>query len=128
MGPGLGLIPGYGGTQRLPRLVGRGAALELILTGDPIDAERALELGLVNGVVADGELAGESRRLLDRVLERSPTALRRALEAVEQGLSMPLDDGLELESALFGLSFATDDMREGTSAFLEKRQPQFKGR
>ncbi|MBI5369416.1 MAG: enoyl-CoA hydratase/isomerase family protein [Planctomycetes bacterium] len=123
----LGLIPGYGGTQRLARIVGRGRALELILTGDRIDAVEAHRIGLVNKVVAAGELAATAEALARRMLANGPVALRLALEAVDRGLELPLEDGLNLEANLFGLCATTDDMVEGTNAFLEKRKAKFLG-
>jgi len=125
---GLGIIPGYGGTQRLARLVGAGRALELILTGDPIDAREAHRIGLVNRVVPQAELAAAVEILARTLLTRGPAALRFAMQAVNEGLQMTLEEGLSMEAALFGLSCATEDMREGTRAFVEKRKPVFKGR
>jgi enoyl-CoA hydratase len=124
----LGIIPGYGGTQRLARLVGAGRALELILTGEPIDAREAHRIGLVNRVVPQAELAAAVETLARTLLTRGPAALRFALQAVHEGLQMTLEEGLSMEAALFGLSCATEDMREGTRAFVEKRKPVFKGR
>ena len=124
----LGLPAGGGGTQRLARLVGPGPALELLLTGDPISAERACHIGLVNRVVEPAELMPACRELLARILRNAPLAVRYSLEAVSGGLDMPLEEGLFLESSLFGISFATEDMREGTRAFLEKRAPVFRGK
>ncbi len=124
----LGLIPGYGGTQRLTRLVGKGLALELILSGEMISAARAEEIGLVNRVVPAGDLLDEARALARTIAARGPVAVRYALEAVNAGLDMGLDDGERLEAALFGSLAATEDTREGLSAFLEKREPHFKGR
>jgi enoyl-CoA hydratase len=124
----LGIIPGYGGTQRLARLVGPGRALEMVLTGEPIDAREAHRIGLVNRVVPHAELAGAVETLARTLLTRGPAALRFALQAVHEGLQMTLDEGLSMEAALFGLSCATEDMREGTRAFVEKRKPVFKGR
>ena len=124
----LGIIPGYGGTQRLARLVGRGRALEMILTGEPIDAREAHRIGLVNRVVPADGLAAAAEELARTLLARGPVALRLALQAVLQGLEMTQAEGLRLESALFGLTCATEDMREGTRAFVEKRKPSFKGR
>jgi len=124
----LGIIPGYGGTQRLARLVGAGRALELILTGEPIDAREALRIGLVNRVVPPADILTAAESLARTILTRGPVALRYALQAVREGLQMTLDEGLLMEAALFGLSCATEDMREGTRAFVEKRKPAFKGR
>lgn len=124
----LGLTPGYGGTQRLPRLVGKGRALELLLTGDMIDAAEALRIGLVNKVVRPGELMDAARAILGRILENGPLAVALCLEAVDRGLGMALEDGMILEANHFGLLAATDDMVEGTNAFLEKRKPGFRGR
>jgi enoyl-CoA hydratase len=124
----LGIAPGYGGTQRLPRLVGKGVALKLILTGETIDAQEAYRIGLVNKVVAPGALLGEAEAMLRSILAMGPVAVRLALEAVERGLDMTLDDGLLLEANCFGLLAATSDMKEGLTAFLEKRAPKFEGR
>ena len=123
----LGLIPGYGGTQRLPRLVGRGRALEILLTGEPIDANEAWRIGLVNRVVPAGRVMDEARALAALMAAKAPMAARYILEAVGGGLEVSLSEGCELEAALFGLAAATDDMGEGTRAFLEKREPEFKG-
>jgi enoyl-CoA hydratase len=124
----LGLTPGYGGTQRLPRLVGKGRALELLLTGATIDAAEAHRIGLVNRVVPAGELIATARAVLEQVLANGPLAVALCIEAVERGLGMTLDDGLILEANHFGVLAATEDMREGTKAFLEKRPAEFKGR
>jgi enoyl-CoA hydratase len=124
----LGLMPGFGGSQRLGRLIGRGRALELLLTGEAIDAEEAARLGLVNRVVPSARLMEEARALLGGILERAPLAVRYVLEAVQHGLEMPLEEGLFLEANLFGVTFGTADMKEGTRAFLEKRPPRFRGR
>ena len=124
----LGLIPGAGGTQRLQRLVGRGKALDLILTGDRIDAAEALRIGLVERVVPAAGLRTEVAAYAAKLLGKSPVALARALEAVLAGGEIALPEALSLESSLFGLCFATEDMREGTRAFLEKRKPAFPGR
>ena len=124
----LGIAPGYGGTQRLPRLVGKGRALQLILTGEMIDAAEAYRIGLVNKVVPAAELGAESEKLLRGILAMGPLAVRLALEAVERGLDMSLDEGLLLEANHFGLLAATADMKEGLTAFLEKRVPKFAGR
>lgn len=124
----LGLIPGYGGTQRLPRLVGKGRALELILTGDPIPAEEAHRIGLVNRVVEPAELMGACRDLAKKILSKAPLAVKWALEAVHEGLELPFEAAEIHESALFGLSAGTDDMKEGVAAFLGKRSATFTGR
>jgi enoyl-CoA hydratase len=124
----LGLICGYGGTQRLPRLVGRGRALELLLTGEMVDAEEALRIGLVNRVVPPGELLGVADGLLRQMLANGPLALRLTLEAVAGGADMPLAGALAHEAALFGVVSGSEDMREGTRAFLEKRPPRFTGK
>ncbi len=123
----LGTTPGYGGTQRLPRLVGRGRALQLLLTGATIDAEEALRIGLVNAVVPAAELLPSARRLLETIVAQGPTAVALCIDAVDRGLSMSLDDALALEASYFGLCAATADMREGMSAFLEKRAAKFTG-
>jgi enoyl-CoA hydratase len=124
----LGVIPGYGGTQRLARLVGRGLALELLLTGDRIAAPRAAQIGLVNAVVPSAELLGKAGEMARKMLAKAPLALRHCLEAVNTGLDMPLEEGCYLEATLFGLCCASEDMKEGTDAFLQKRKPDFKGR
>ncbi len=123
----LGLIPGYGGTQRLPRLIGRGRALELLLTGDMINAERAYEIGLVNRIVEADELEEVGQKMLAKILSKGPLAVRNILEVVQRGLEGTLEEGIALESDYFGITCATEDMKEGTSAFLEKRKPNFKG-
>jgi enoyl-CoA hydratase len=123
----LGLIPGYGGTQRLARIVGTGRALELLLTGDQVSAVEAFRLGLVNRVVPAAELMPESRRLAVTIAAKAPIAVRYILDAVLRGVNLPLAEAESLEAALFGLVASTDDMREGTRAFLEKRTPAFKG-
>jgi enoyl-CoA hydratase len=123
----LGLIPGYGGTQRLPRLVGRGAALQLILTGDPIDGTEAARIGLANVVVEPDALLTTARTMASTMLKNAPIAIARAIESVDVGLDATLDDGLRLEARLFGSLDETFDMREGTKAFLEKRPPGFRG-
>ena len=124
----LGLVPGYGGTQRLPRLVGRGRALELLLSGDPISAVEAHRIGLVNAVMPQAELLKYSRTWLAKALENAPIAMALAMEAVDVGLDAGLEQGLRLEAASFGLCAGTDDGREGTRAFLEKRKPAFAGK
>ncbi|HET8763628.1 MAG TPA: enoyl-CoA hydratase-related protein, partial [Rhodanobacter sp.] len=123
----LGLIPGFGGTQRLLRLVGRGAALELCLTGAPISAQRAHEIGLVNRVVPDDTLDATVDALADQLAAAAPLAAAGILDAILHGGEAALDQGLEFETQGFALMFATQDMREGTQAFLAKRKPAFKG-
>jgi len=124
----LGLLPGYGGTQRLTRLIGQGRALELLLRGHAIDAQEAWRIGLVDRVVPAGELMPAARALAIELASKPPLAVRAILEAVTRGLDMPLTEALAHEAALFGLTAATEDMREGTRAFLEKRPPVFQGR
>jgi enoyl-CoA hydratase len=124
----LGITPGYGGSQRLARLCGKGVAQELCLTGEMIAAEEALRLGLVNQVYELAELLPAAEALAKKIIANAPLAVRYAMEAIEHGLDMSQEEGLFLEATLFGLCCATDDMREGTRAFLEKRPPQFKGR
>ncbi|MBK8974826.1 MAG: enoyl-CoA hydratase/isomerase family protein [Planctomycetes bacterium] len=121
----LGIIPGYGGTQRLPRLVGAGKALEMVLTGDHISAEDALRIGLVQGVFQPGELLDQVKAVAGRMLKRGPTALALAKQAVRRGIHMPIADGLRLEADLFGMISSTEEMREGMRAFLEKRKPSW---
>ncbi len=124
----LGILPGYGGTQRLARLCGKGAAHELILTGEMISAEEAYRIGLVNHVVEPGELLPAAEALARKIVANAPLAVQFAMEAVEHGMEMPQEEGLFLEATLFSLCCATEDMREGTRAFLEKRPAQFKGK
>jgi enoyl-CoA hydratase len=124
----LGILPGYGGTQRLPRLVGKGRALQLLMTGEMIDAEEAYRIGLVNRIVHAAELLGSAQMMLKQIMANGPLAVALCIEAVDRGLNMSLDDGLNLEVNHFGLLSSTEDMREGTSAFLEKRAAAFKGR
>ena len=124
----LGIIPGYGGTQRLPRLVGRGRALELLLSGEAIGAAEAHRIGLVNGVVPQSELLAHCHAWLEKVLANAPLALNLTMEAVDVGLDCGLDEGLRFEAAAFGVSAASEDRREGTRAFLEKRRPAFAGK
>lgn len=121
----LGLIPGYGGTQRLPRLVGRGRALELLLTGRMVPAEEALRIGMVNQVVEPEDLLPASLELAGKILKNGPLAVRRCIEAVNSGLEMPLEQSMELESLLFGMSVGSEEMKEGIEAFSDKREPRF---
>jgi enoyl-CoA hydratase len=122
----LGIIPGYGGTIRLPRLVGRGRALELMLTGDMIDATEAYRIGLVNRVEEPDNLMAAARELALKMTANGPIAIAMALESVDRGMSTTIDDAQVLESNLFGLLASTDDMREGMQAFLEKRKAEFR--
>jgi enoyl-CoA hydratase len=124
----LGIMPGFGGTQRLPRLIGRGAALEMILTANRIEANQALRLGLVNQVVPAESVMKVAEETARAIMSRGPVAVKTAIEAVNRGLEMPLSEGLFLEAGLFGLLTTTEDMKEGTRAFLEKRKPSFTGR
>lgn len=124
----LGLLPGYGGSQRLPRLIGRGRAVEMLLTGEPLTARQALEYGLVTRVVPQADLIAEARRLAARLADKSASAMRFILDAVADGLDRPLAGALQHEAKAFGRAGNTDDMREGTRAFLEKRPAVFKGR
>ena len=124
----LGLIPGYAGSQRLPRLVGRGVALELLLTGDMIGAQRAYEIGLVNRVVPAADLMTEATRVAHTLAAKAPIAVRYILDAVHQGLDSPFAQGEYLETSLFGTIASSEDMREGTQAFLEKRKAVWQGK
>ena len=124
----LGLIPGGGGTQRLPRLVGKGRALQLILSGDMISAEEAYRIGLVNEIVPAADLIARAEAILTKIASNAPIAIKFALEAANKGMDTSQGEGLLLEASYFGLCAATEDKREGTSAFLEKRAPQFHGR
>jgi enoyl-CoA hydratase len=124
----LGLIPGYAGTQRLPRLVGKGKAMEMILTGAPISAAEAQRIGLVNRVVPAAELMNEARTLAAQLAASAPIAMRYIITAVNKGVEMPFAEACQYEATLFGLVASTDDMREGTKAFLEKRKATFQGR
>jgi enoyl-CoA hydratase len=124
----LGLLPGFGGSQRLPRLVGRGRALELLLTGGTIGAEEAFRIGLVNRVVSSGDLVATTRAVALQIAANGPLAIEYCLAAVASGAEMPLEEALRMEAALFGLCFASEDMREGTRAFLEKRKATFTGK
>src|SRR2546427_405569 len=124
----LGIIPGYAGTQRLSRLVGKGKAMELMLSGAPIAADEAQRIGLVNRVVPSAELMREARKLAAELARQAPIAMRYIIDAVNKGLEMPFAEAAVYEATLFGLIASTEDMREGTAAFLEKRKPVFKGR
>lgn len=124
----LGLIPGFGGSQRLLRLAGRAATLELCLLGAPIDAARAQQLGIVNRIVPAAELETQTMQLAEQLAAAAPLALRGVLDCINVGGECGIEEGLEYESAQFGLMFATQDMREGTAAFLERRKPDFTGR
>ena len=124
----LGIVPGYGGTQRLPRLVGKGRALQLLLTGEIIDAAEAVRIGLANAVHPAAELLDATRKLLATILAQGPKAVTLCLEAVDRGAELPLAEGLLIEADYFGLCASTSDMREGMQAFLDKRAPVFTGR
>jgi enoyl-CoA hydratase len=124
----LGIIPGYAGTQRLPRLVGKGVAMDLTLSGRVIDAEEALRIGLVTRVVPHGELMSSARTLADTLLAKGPLALRAAMDVIDRGYDIDFKSACELEAKSFGELCASDDMKEGTAAFLEKRRADFKGR
>src|SRR5947199_983674 len=124
----LGIIPGYGGTQRLPRLVGKGIAMQLVLTGEMITAQEAHRIGLVNEVVAAAELIPRAEAIAQKIIANAPLAVQYAMEAVNKGMEMTLAEGLYLEAVLFGVSCATEDKKERTTAFLEKRAAQFKGK
>jgi enoyl-CoA hydratase len=123
----VGIIPGYGGTQRLPRLVGKGRALQLILTADMIDAHEAYRIGLVNEIVAKDTLIPSAEAILNKINANAPTAIKLAIESVNRGLDVSLADGLDIEASLFTQCFATEDRKEGMAAFREKRKPNFKG-
>jgi enoyl-CoA hydratase len=122
------LLPGGGGTQRLPRLVGKGRALQLILSGEMIDAQEAYRIGLVNEVVSAANLMARAETILKQISANAPIAIKFALEANNKGLDTSQNEGFALEASYFGICAATDDKKEGTSAFLEKRVPQFHGR
>lgn len=124
----LGILPGYGGSQRLARLCGKGAAHELVLGGEMISAEEAMRIGLVNHVYEPAELMPAAEAFAKKIAANAPLAVQYAMEAIEHGMEMPQEEGLFLEATLFGLCCATEDMREGTRAFLEKRPSQFKGK
>jgi len=123
----LGLIPGYAGTQRLTRLIGKSRAMEMLLTGAPISAEDACRIGLVHRVVAAADLMTEARKVAAQLAAAAPIAVSYVINAVNKGSEMPFAEACQYEATLFGLVASTDDMREGTAAFLEKRKPQFKG-
>lgn len=124
----LGILPGYGGSQRMARLCGKGIAHEVCLTGEMIAAEEAQRIGLVNRVYEPAELLPAAEAMAKKIIERAPLAVKYCMEAIERGVEMPLQEGLFLEATLFGLCCATEDMREGTKAFLEKRPAQFQGK
>jgi enoyl-CoA hydratase/carnithine racemase len=124
----LGLIPGGGGTQRLPRLVGKGRAMQLILSGEIISAQEAYRIGLVNEVAPAAELITRSEAILKKIFSNAPLAVKYSLEAVNKGLETSQSEGLSLEASFFGLCAGTEDKKEGTQAFLQKRRPQFQGR
>jgi len=121
----LGIIPGFGGTQRLVRLVGQSKAMEIILTGDMITGQEAKALGLVNKIVPDGEVLKQAQGLAKKIASKGQVAVKLALEAIQEGSKKPLEEGLALESRLFGQVSTTQDMKEGLKAFVEKRQPKF---
>ena len=124
----LGLMCGYAGTQRLSRLVGKGRALEILLTGEPVDAAEALRIGLVNRVVPKDKVLAEAEGLVRKMIANAPVSLRFSIEAVNAGLELPFDEARYLEATLFGLLCTTEDMKEGTRAFLDKRPPRFQGK
>jgi enoyl-CoA hydratase len=124
----LGLLPGGGGTQRLPRLVGKGRALQLILSGEMISAQEAYRIGLVNEIVPPSELLPRAEAILRQIVANAPISVKFALEAANKGLETSQSEGLLLEASYFGLCAATEDKKEGTTAFIEKRAPQFHGR
>jgi enoyl-CoA hydratase len=124
----LGVTPGFGGTQRLPRLVGKGRALQMILTGEPIDAQEAYRIGLVNEIVAAGKLLERAAEILRKIAANAPLAVRFSIEAVNRGLQVSQAEGLVIESALFAVCASSDDKKEGTAAFMAKRPAQFIGR
>jgi enoyl-CoA hydratase len=124
----LGIIPGYGGTQRLPRLVGKGIAMQMVLAGEMISAQEAHRIGLVNEVTTPTELIPRAEAISQKIIANAPLAVQYAMEAVNKGMEMTLAEGLYLEAVLFGVCCATEDKKEGTTAFLEKRAAQFKGK
>jgi enoyl-CoA hydratase len=121
-------MPGYGGTQRLPRLIGKGRALQLILSGEVIDAQEAYRIGLVNEVVPGGSLPARAEAILNQFISNAPVGVKYSIEAVNKGLDASLAEGLLLEASLFAICAGTEDKKEGTSAFLAKRAPKFQGR
>jgi enoyl-CoA hydratase len=125
---GLAIIPGYGGTQRMPRLIPTGKAKELIYTGEVIDTTEASRIGLVDRVVKKEDLLDEAKKLATKILTKGPLAIKAAKKAINEGLALPLREGLKLEARYFGALFATEDKNEGALAFLEKRKPIFKGK
>ena len=124
----LGILPGYGGSQRLPRLVGKGLAMQMVLAGEMITAQEAHRIGLVNEVTAQADLIPRAEAIAAKIIANAPLAVQYAMEAVNKGMEMTLAEGLFLEASLFGVCCATEDKKEGTSAFLEKRAPKFQGR
>jgi len=124
----MGMIPNFGATQRLPRLVGKSQALQMILSGDMMDVQEAYRIGLVDEIAGPAKLMERAEALLSTIASNSPLAVRLALEAVNRGIEMTLEDGLHLEASLYGQASASDDFKEGVAAFLERRQPQFKGK
>jgi enoyl-CoA hydratase len=124
----LGILPGYGGSQRLARLCGKGVANELILTGDMISAEEALRIGLVNRVTEPADLLPTAEAIARKIIANAPLAVTYSMEAIDRGMEMPQDEGMFLEATLFALCCASEDMREGTQAFIEKRPAKFQGR
>lgn len=124
----LGVIPGFGGTQRLPRLVGKGKAMQLIFTGSIITAQEALRIGLVDAVFPPDELMEKALEMAETIAEKAPIAIRLAKEAIHGGLDLPLSEGCDIENRNFGKTFSTKDQKEGTAAFLEKRKPRFQGK
>jgi enoyl-CoA hydratase len=124
----LGIVPGYGGTQRLPRLVGKGIAMQLLLTGEMISAQEAHRIGLVNEVVPAAELVRRAEAIAEKIIANAPLAVAYTIDAVNKGMEMPMAEGLYLEATLFAVACASEDKKEGTTAFLEKRQAQFRGK
>jgi enoyl-CoA hydratase len=125
---GLGIIPGFAGTQRMPRLIGTGLAKELIFTGDMIDANRALQIGLVNRVVPADQLMDEAKKMAQKIISKAPLAVRYAKQAINEGMQVDLERGQLIELDLLSICFSTEDQKEGMQAFIEKRQPVFKER